>query len=180
MRIINGILSGRRPALPGHIDARPTTDIAREALFNILRNRIDFESVSVLDLFAGTGSITYEFASLQTPSITSVEWDRVLCDSIRKNLTMLGINTVMLVQTDVFRFLKKTNRQYDVIFADPPYDHRLLKELPDLVLNGSILAKDGMFILEHGPRQGFSEHQHWKETRHYGKVHFSFFGINNF
>jgi 16S rRNA (guanine(966)-N(2))-methyltransferase RsmD len=180
LRIINGILSGRRPILPGHIDARPTTDFAREALFNILRNRIDFESVNILDLFAGTGSITYEFASLQSPSITAVEWNHVLCDAIRKNLNKLGITTVRLVQTDVFKFLNKPGGPYDLVFADPPYDHPRLKDMPDLVCNGTILADQGIFILEHGPRQVFNTHPFWAETRHYGKVHFSFFGINNF
>ncbi|MFO7617104.1 MAG: RsmD family RNA methyltransferase [Bacteroidales bacterium] len=180
MRIINGYLSGRRPVLPSRIDARPTTDKAREALFNILRNRVDFESIRVLDLFAGTGSISFEFASLGCPDITAVEWNRHLADAMRKNLTLLKINSVRLVQSDVFRFIGRPFGPYDLIFADPPFDHRLINEIPNIILNSNLLNTDGVLILEHGPTLSFQSHPGWMETRHYGKVNFSFFGINNF
>lgn len=175
MRIINGELSGRKPVLPSRIDARPTTDKAREALFNILRNRVDFESVRVLDLFSGTGSISFEFASLGSPDITAVEWNRYLAEALRKNLSLLGITTVRLVQTDAFRFLSRPSEPYDLIFADPPFEHRQISELPSIILNSNLLAPDGMLILEHGPSIGFEAQPGWTETRRYGKVHFSFF-----
>jgi 16S rRNA (guanine(966)-N(2))-methyltransferase RsmD len=149
--------------------------VAREALFNILRNRIDFESVRVLDLFSGTGSISYEFASLGCPYILAVEWDRFHCEAIRKNLKLLDIRTIQLFQTDVFLFLMRSRDSFDLIFADPPYDHKRLADLPELIFASSILKPDGVFILEHGPDLSFSDHIRWKETRVYGKVHFTFF-----
>jgi len=176
VRIINGELSGRRPILPSRIDARPTTDKAREALFNILRNRVDFESIRVLDLFSGTGSISFEFASLGSPDITAVEWNRPLADAMRKNLALLGIPSVRLVQTDAFRFLARPSGPYDLIFADPPFDHRKIGEIPTIILNSNLLNTDGILIMEHGPAIGFQSNPHWMETRHYGKVNFSFFG----
>ncbi|MFH0762102.1 MAG: RsmD family RNA methyltransferase [Bacteroidota bacterium] len=175
MRITNGPLSGRRPLIPKNLKARPTTDMAREALFNILRNRIDFESVRVLDLFSGTGSISYEFASLGCPYILAVEWDRFHCEAIRKNLKLLDIQTIQLFQTDVFSFLTRSRDSFDLIFADPPYDHKHLADLPELIFEGSLLKPEGMFILEHGPDLSFADHEKWKETRIYGKVHFTFF-----
>ncbi len=150
--------------------------MAREALFNILRNRVDFESLRVLDLFSGTGSITYEFASLECTDITAVEWNRFLTGAIRKNLDSFRITTVNLVQADVFRFLAKKWKPFDLIFADPPFDHPRLNEFPDLIYGTGLLTESGMFILEHGPSQNFRNHPKWKETRHYGKVNFSFFG----
>jgi len=175
VRIINGILSGRRPVIPTRIDARPTTDKAREALFNILRNRVDFESIRVLDLFSGTGSISFEFASLGCPDITAIEWNKILADALRKNIIILNINTIRLVQSDVFRFLNKASGPYDVIFADPPFDHRQIADIPFIILNNKILASNGLLILEHGPSIEFKSHPCWTETRHYGKVNFSFF-----
>lgn len=175
MRITNGPLSGRKPIIPKNLKARPTTDVAREALFNILRNRIDFESVRVLDLFSGTGSISYEFASLGCPYILAVEWDRFHCEAIRKNLKLLDIRTVQLYQTDVFSFLSRNQNSFDLIFADPPYDHKHLADLPELIFASPLLKPEGLFILEHGPDQSFADHPKWKETRVYGKVHFTFF-----
>lgn len=175
MRITNGSLSGRKPVIPKNLRARPTTDMARVALFNILRNRIDFESVRVLDLFSGTGSISFEFASLGCPYILAVEWDRVHCEAIRNNLKLLDIHTIQLYQTDVFSFLSRNQDSFDLIFADPPYDHKHLEELPGLVFSSPLLRESGLFILEHGPDRSFNDHPKWKETRVYGKVHFTFF-----
>jgi 16S rRNA (guanine(966)-N(2))-methyltransferase RsmD len=175
MRIINGHLSGRRPLVPGNLLARPTTDMAREGLFNILRNRIDFENSRVLDLFAGTGIISFEFASLGCRDITSVERDRFHCAAIRKNFELLDIQTIRLIETDAFHFLKKEVHPFDFIFADPPYNHPLLTTLPGLVIGKNRLVADGIFVLEHGPDKSFLDYQGFKEERKYGKVHFSFF-----
>ncbi len=175
MRIVHGDLSGRRPLLPKSLDARPTTDTARGALFNILLNRYDFESIRALDLFSGSGCISYEFASLGCRDITAVERDRVHCDYIRKNIQILAIPSLRLVQTDVFQFLKKLQAPYDIIFADPPYNHPGLPGLPQLIESSGLCKEDSTFILEHGPSNNFENEQGWLEERTYGTVHFSFF-----
>ncbi len=175
MRIINGYLSGRITHIPGTFKARPTTDLARSALFNILRNRIDFEAVSALDLFSGTGSISYEFASLGCPRILAVERDRMHCETIRKNIRSLEIESIRLMQADVFLFLRRNRESFDVVFADPPFDMPGMSELPGLLLRNPPVKPDGFVILEHGPGIRFDEYENWLETRVYGKVHFSFF-----
>ncbi len=175
MRIINGELSGRRPLVPKNLLARPTTDQAREGLFNILRNRLDFENSRVLDLFSGTGIISFEFASLGCRDITCVERDRFHCSAIRKNFELLDISTIRLIETDAFNFLKKEVHPFDFIFADPPYDHALLITLPSLIIGKNKLLPDGFFVLEHGPDKSFTDFPGFTEVRKYGKVHFSFF-----
>lgn len=175
MRIINGSLSGRRPVVPKNLLARPTTDMAREGLFNILRNRIDFENCRVLDLFSGTGIISYEFASLGCRDITCVERDRFHCASIRKNIELLDIVSMRLIETDAFNFLKKEVHPFDFIFADPPYNHHLIKDLPIMIIGKNRLNPDGFFVLEHGPDLSFTDFPAFFEERNYGKVHFSFF-----
>lgn len=175
MRIINGELSGRRPLIPKNLLARPTTDVSREGLFNILRNRLDFENSRVLDLFSGTGIISYEFASMGCRDITCVERDRFHCAAIRKNFEFLDINTIRLIETDAFNFLKKDVHPFDFIFADPPYDHHQLINLPSLVIGKNRLRPDGFFVLEHGPDKNFKDFPGFAEERKYGKVHFSFF-----
>ncbi|MCK5822250.1 MAG: RsmD family RNA methyltransferase [Bacteroidales bacterium] len=177
MRIIHGEHSGRRINLPKQLRARPTTDQARENLFNILMNKYDMANIRVLDLFAGTGSISYEFASLGCPDVISIDNDRFHVAAIQKNCELIGLHSINVVRTDVFRFLSKPNRQFDIIFADPPYDLPKLAEIPNLVLRSGSLAQDALFILEHGPANNFTENPSWRETRKYGKVHFSFFSI---
>jgi len=175
MRIINGHLSGRRPVVPKNLLARPTTDMAREGLFNILRNRLDFEDCRVLDLFSGTGIISFEFASLGCRDITSVERDRFHCAAIRKNFELLDIHSIRLIETDVFNFIKKGVHPFDFIFADPPYNHPLISDLPSMVIGKSRLVTGGFFVLEHGPDKSFKKCPGFTEERNYGKVHFSFF-----
>lgn len=175
MRIINGSLSGRRPMVPKNLLARPTTDMAREGLFNILRNRLDFEDCRVLDLFSGTGIISYEFASLGCRDITCVERDRFHCSAIRKNFDFLDIHSIRLIETDAFNFLKKDAHPFDFIFADPPYNHPLITDLPSMIIGKNRLIPDGFFVLEHGPDKSFIDFPGFTEERNYGKVHFSFF-----
>jgi len=177
MRIIHGEHSGRRINLPKQLRARPTTDQARENLFNILMNRYDMTKLRVLDLFTGTGSISYEFASLGCTDITSIDNDRFHVASIKKNCETIGLDSINVIRMDVFRFLDKPNRQFDIVFADPPYDLPNLTKIPELILNSGILADDSILILEHGPSNNFREQTSWLETRKYGKVHFSFFSI---
>ena len=177
MRIIHGQLSGRRLDLPGNLKARPTTDLARESLFNILINRLDIEELAVLDLFAGTGAISYEFASLGCTNITSIDSNFQHVEQIRKNCEKLNITCVKAIRTDVFRFLKNTQQRYDLVFADPPYDLPNLQDIPELIRTSGIVKAGGLFIMEHGPKHQFSSTEGFSEIRRYGKVHFSFFSF---
>ncbi len=177
MRIIHGEHSGRRIHIPKNLRARPTTDQARESLFNILYNRVEFSELKVLDLFAGTGSISYEFASLGCPDIVSIDNDRFHVAAIQKNCDDVGLSAIRAIKSDVFKYIKYPGRKFDLIFADPPYDLKDLSEIPDKILNSGCLLPEGLLILEHGPSNSFTEHTAWQETRKYGKVHFSFFSI---
>lgn len=178
MRIISGKYGGRRFNAPSNLQARPTTDIAKESLFNILQNRIDSEGISALDLFSGTGSISFELLSRGAGHVVSVEMGRVQQQFIQKVAGELKIGREhQLIRGDVFRYLKGATSQFDFIFADPPYALPELPTLPDLVLQGNILKEDGLFILEHGKENDFSSHPHFKELRKYGAVHFSFFSL---
>lgn len=175
MRIISGKYKGRRISAPGNITARPTTDFAKEGLFNLLNNRIDFEGVRMLDLFAGTGGVGIEFVSRGAEAVVSVEQNELQCAFIRKVCQELKIENLTLMRTDVFKFLKSGFSKYDVIFADPPYDLPNLTEIPDLVFAAGILQPDGLFVLEHSSKNNFSEHPFFQEHRHYGNVNFTFF-----
>lgn len=182
MRIISGIYGGRRFEAPKNLQARPTTDIAKESLFNILQNRIDFEGIKALDLFGGTGSISFELVSRGATQVSCVEMGHQQQQFIRKISETLKIGKAMtLVRGDVFKFLKSQiaiapeQGLYDLIFADPPYALPELKTLPELVMSNPLLKRDGIFILEHGKDQDFSLLPSFKEMRVYGAVHFSFF-----
>lgn len=178
MRIIGGKYKGRRITPPPGFKARPTTDFARESLFNILNNRIDFEEVSVLDLFAGTGSISYEFASRGAKEVHLVEMDMRHISGIRRIIKDLGITNIKTIHIDVKAFLKACSVKYDVVFADPPYELSWLKDIPDLVTGSGILKEDGFFILEHPKDMSFSSHRLFFEHRNYGGVNFSFFKLS--
>jgi 16S rRNA (guanine(966)-N(2))-methyltransferase RsmD len=174
LRIIGGKYGGRRinPA-PG-LKARPTTDFARESLFNILNNRIDFETVTILDLFSGTGSISFEFASRGSEvHLVEMEWRHFR--GIKNTIKELGITNIRPIHIDVRSYLKTCSFRYDLIFADPPYDLPWLTDIPDLVLNSKILKEDGIFILEHPRSMSFNKFENFSEHRNYGGVNFSFF-----
>jgi 16S rRNA (guanine966-N2)-methyltransferase len=175
LRIIGGRYRGRRINPPSNFKARPTTDFAREGLFNILNNRINFESVIVLDLFSGTGSISYEFASRGAEAVHLVEKDMSHISGIKKILKELNLDNVKPIHIDVRAYLKACSVKYDIVFADPPYELSWLKELPDLVTQAGILKEDGFFILEHPRDISFENHKHFFEHRNYGGVNFSFF-----
>jgi 16S rRNA (guanine(966)-N(2))-methyltransferase RsmD len=175
LRIIGGRYSGRRINPPSNFKARPTTDFAREGLFNILNNRIDFESVIVLDLFSGTGSISYEFASRGAEAVHLVEKDIRHISGIKKILKELDLDNVKPIHIDVRTYLKACLIKYDIVFADPPYELAWLKELPDLVTEAGILKEDGFLILEHPRDISFANHKLFFEHRNYGGVNFSFF-----
>jgi 16S rRNA (guanine(966)-N(2))-methyltransferase RsmD len=175
LRIIGGKYKGRRITPPSGFKARPTTDFAREGLFNILNNRIDFEEVIILDLFSGTGSISYEFASRGAREVHLVERDVKHITGIRRIIKDMGFTGIKTIHIDVKAFLKTCKAKYDVVFADPPYDLPWLKDLPDLVTGSGVLKDDGFLILEHPRKMSFSDHKYFFEHRNYGGVNFSFF-----
>lgn len=176
MRIISGSLRGRRFD-PAGLQVRPTTDMAKESLFNILNNLIDFEETRVLDLFSGTGSMSYEFISRGCPSVVSVEMNPKCHEYIRSVRLKLGLASLYPVRSDAFRFITSSTENWDLIFADPPYDLESLERLPDMIFENKMLAPGGRFILEHSRKHQFTSHQLFEQQRHYGKVHFSFFKI---
>jgi 16S rRNA (guanine966-N2)-methyltransferase len=175
LRIIGGKYRGRRIDPPASLKARPTTDFAREGLFNILNNRIDFETATVLDLFSGTGSISYEFASRGAAAIHLVEKNVRHISGIRRIIRELGLENIKVIHIDVKAYLKTSTAKYDIVFADPPYELPWLKELPDLITGAGILKKDGFLILEHPKMLNFKDHRLFFEHRNYGGVNFSFF-----
>ena len=175
MRIIGGRYKGRRINPPSNFQARPTTDFAREGLFNILNNRVEFESINVLDLFSGTGSISYEFASRGALTVHIVETDPRHIAGIKKILKELDLQNVRPIHIDVRAYLKTCTAKYDIVFADPPYELSWLKELPDLVTQAGVIKADGFFILEHPRDLNFDSHKLFFEHRNYGGVNFSFF-----
>lgn len=175
MRIIAGTLKGRRLNPPDNLPVRPTTDMARESLFNILNNYVDYEECDAMDLFAGTGAVSFEFISRGVKSMTSIEINNQCTDFIKATAQRLNIHNIHVVRADVFDLLKRAYKKFDIVFADPPYAHPDLAKLPDLVFEKEILTDDGIFILEHPREFSFEEHPHFWQHRAYGKVNFTFF-----
>lgn len=175
MRIIGGKYRGRRIDPPKGFKARPTTDFARESLFNILGNRIDFEEARVLDLYAGTGSISYEFSSRGAKEVHLVEQNLKHITGIKRIISEIGFENIRTIHIDVRTYLKICKVKYDIVFADPPYDLSWLEEIPDLVTGSGILEKDGFLVLEHPKKMNFRGHRLFFEHRNYGGVNFSFF-----
>ena len=179
MRIIRGNWKSRRINPPANLPVRPTTDLAKEALFNVLENTLDLDDLDVLDLFAGTGNISFEFASRGARQITAVEQNFRCVEFIRKTAHDLNMPQLTCIRTDVFRFLKTAKQQYHLIFADPPYDLPQLQTIPDIIFQHHLLHADGIFILEHSQTDDFSDYEHFVRCREYGKTRFSFFEKTN-
>jgi 16S rRNA (guanine966-N2)-methyltransferase len=175
LRIISGSLRGRKLNPPNGLPVRPTTDLAKESLFNILINKVDMEDISVLDLFAGTGSISVEFISRGAKDVVSVEINHRCHEFIKKTITDLGIRNQFAIKANVFQYLKTVKRKFDVIFADPPYDMKEVEGIPESVISHDLLNPEGWLIIEHDASHNFSQHPLFFEERKYGKVHFSFF-----
>lgn len=175
MRIITGKYKGKRFDVPRTFKARPTTDFAKENIFNVLRAYVDFEDTRVVDLFAGTGSISLEFLSRGCPEVVSVERDRQHFGFIAQCLRSLSDPAARPVCGDALRYIERATRSYDLIFADPPYALRELPELPDRVMNSALVGPDTIFVLEHGKDYDFSERPDFLEHRAYGGVNFSLF-----
>lgn len=175
MRIVSGKYRGRTINPPRNLRARPTTDFAKENLFNVLNNLIDFEECDVLDLFAGTGSISYEFASRGAKSVTSVEINPVHYNFIRETARQLGITNLHPVKANVFLYLKSCPKKFDVIFSDAPYDLEGSEEVIREVFARDLLQPDGLLIFEHSKKMDFSQYEGFWQLRSYGSVQFSFF-----
>jgi len=175
MRIITGKYKGRHFEIPRSFKARPTTDFAKENIFNVLVQYVDFDGATALDLFSGTGSISLELVSRGCSQVVSVEMDRDHHRFIQDCLKKLQTDTCIPIRGDVFRFLKSCKQQYDLIFADPPYALKELATLPDVIFEKQLLKAEGIFVLEHGKDHDFSSHPHFKEHRQYGSVNFSIF-----
>ena len=195
MRIITGKYKGRHFDIPRSFKARPTTDFAKENIFNVLTQYIDFEGAEALDLFSGTGSITLELLSRGCSRVVSVELDRdhhrFICDCIGKLLNKQRTNTdnngqseivrvspmpnCLPLRGDVFRYIKSCKQQFDFIFADPPYALKELPTIPSLIFERGLLKDDGIFVFEHGKDNDFSDDPHFVEHRCYGSVNFSIF-----
>ena len=175
MRIITGKYKGRHFEIPRSFKARPTTDFAKENIFNVLTGYLDFEGATALDLFSGTGSITLELLSRGCQQVVSVEMDRDHHRFITDCLKKLNTHACLPLRADVFRFLKSCHQQFDFIFADPPYALAELPQIPDLVLGKNLLKEGGVFVFEHGKQNDFSQHPRFVEHRQYGSVNFSLF-----
>ena len=175
MRIIAGSLRGRRLNPPTTLPVRPTTDMARESLFNILNNYVDYEECTVLDLFAGTGAVSLEFVSRGAKEVTSVDNNAQCIEFIKSAALYMKVTNLRAVRSDVFDLLRRAYKRFDIVFADPPYSLSNLGQLPDLVFAANLLTEDGIFVLEHPREYQFDEHPHFWQHRHYGKVNFSFF-----
>ena len=179
MRIITGKYKGRHFDIPRSFKARPTTDFAKENIFNVLIQYVDFEDITALDLFSGTGSITLELLSRGCSQVISVELDRdhhrFICECLNKLDGHKGDSCATPIRGDVFRFIKSCKQQFDFIFADPPYALKELATIPDIIFEKQLLKENGIFVLEHGKDYDFSEHPHFVEHRSYGSVNFSLF-----
>lgn len=176
MRIISGIYKRRRFDVPRTFKARPTTDFAKENLFNVLSNYLDFsEGLTALDLFAGTGSISVELVSRGCDKVISIEKEAAHHAFIVKVLKELKTDKCLPIRGDVFRSVPRLGEQFDFIFADPPYDLPGIDEIPALIFEHNLLKPDAIFVLEHGSKNNFEEHPRFLENRKYGSVNFSFF-----
>lgn len=179
MRIIRGKYGRRRFDVPKNITARPTTDFARENIFNVIENIEDLEGKTALDLFAGTGAISWEFSSRGCREVTAVEMAQTQASFIRSVKDKLNDTVVRVIKGDVFKFIESANRSYDIVFADPPYNHPRFDEIPGLILNSRLVAPGTLVIIEHSGSRNFSSLPGFKQQRVYGSVNFSIFEVGN-
>jgi 16S rRNA (guanine966-N2)-methyltransferase len=176
MRIVGGTFGGRRFSPPARIPARPTTEVAKEGLFNMLNNSIDIEGIKTLDIFGGTGSISYELASRGAADLTLIERDLASIEFIKKTAKELGISDILhIIRGDVFKFIKQCTESYDFIFAGPPYALDTIDDLPLLIFEKNLLAPGGTFVLEHTPRNDYQQHPRFSRMKNYGTTVFTFF-----
>lgn len=175
MRIISGIHRGRIIQPPKNLRARPTTDFAKENLFNVLSSHIGIEDAEVLDLFSGTGSISYEFASRGAASVVSVEINAVHHNYIKETARKFGFDNIFAVKANCFLYLKSCTKRFDIVFADPPYDIQGSETIPETVFERGLLRSGGWLVFEHSAKMDVSDHPNFYERRVYGSVNFSIF-----
>ncbi len=176
MRIISGIHGGRKIKPPSNMPyTRPTTDMAKEGLFNIIQNYLNFEHLKTLDLFGGTGCISYELASRGATDISIVEKDTSMFNFIKDTMSMLKIEQVHMYKQDVFHYIHSCTDSYDFIFAGPPYALTTIDEIPNIIISQKLIAPNGIFVLEHTPRNNYEKHPHFFRVKNYGTTVFSFF-----
>lgn len=174
MRIISGKNKGRKIVAPTNLPVRPTTDLGKESLFNILNNYFFFDGITVLDLFAGTGNISLEFASREAISVTSIDNFQPCVDFIKKMASQLNYTNLTAIKADAFQYLERLRQPVNIIFADPPYDMEGIERIPELVFSRQLLKPDGWLILEHSKVHDFSAHPNFYQHRNYGKLNFTF------
>lgn len=174
MRIISGKNKGKKIVAPNNLPVRPTTDLGKESLFNILNNYFFFDGITVIDLFAGTGNVSLEFASRDAISVTSVDSCQACVDFIKKMATQLQYKNLVAVKADAFQYIERLRQPVDIIFADPPYDLEGVERLPEIVFANNLLKPDGWLIIEHSKVHDFSQHPNFYQHRKYGKLNFSF------
>lgn len=177
MRIIGGKFSGRLINAPNSLPVRPTTDYAKSALFNILSNRIDFEEVKVLDLFAGIGGVSMEFISRGAKHVTSVDINFKCCSFIKETASKFDVKNLTVIKSDVFKFLKSCDKKFDIIFADAPFDLNETDNLPDLVFEKELLTENGILIVEHQAKRILKSRTEADEIRKYGNCAFSLYTV---
>ncbi|WDF53867.1 RsmD family RNA methyltransferase [Mucilaginibacter sp. KACC 22063] len=175
MRVIGGRLKGLRLNPPANLPVRPTTDLAKEALFNILQNQIELDGIKVLDIFCGTGNLSFEFASRGATHVQSVDRSFHCIKYVNDTAKQHGLSQIKTFKADVFKYLEQETEKYDLIFADPPYDISRIPEIPVIVFNRDLLLPGGLLIVEHQSMQNLSNHPAFTEQRRYGHSSFSFF-----
>jgi 16S rRNA (guanine966-N2)-methyltransferase len=176
LRVVSGKYRGRRFNPPKKFPSRPTTDMAKEALFNILENKYEWDNLKVLDLFSGTGNISIEFLSRGVKEVVSVEKHHICIRHLNKLKTDFEVTNWSILKKDAFKFISDFPLKFDIVFADPPFDHEETKNLPDLIYASDILTSEGVLIIEHGRENSFKSHPKCSDTRNYGGVFFSIFG----
>ena len=175
MRVIGGSLKGLRLNPPKNLPVRPTTDLAKEALFNILQNQIEFDDIMVLDLFSGTGNISFEFASRGAKQVVAIDRSIHCINYIKDTARQHELDNIKTYKADIFKYLQMETEKYDLVFADPPYDMNRIPEIPKIIFEKNLLLPDGLLIVEHQSMQNLSNHPAFVEQRKYGHSSFSFF-----
>lgn len=175
MRIISGTHKSRRIIAPNNLPARPTTDYAKEGLFNLIGNEFNIEEADVLDLFAGIGGITFEFASRGAKKVVCVDQHSGCINFIKKTTMELKFSQIRVLRNDAYRYLKKCDTQFKIIFADPPYDLKNINQIPEIIFEKNLLKENGMLILEHDRNWDFSDNPNFSFHKKYSNVNFSFF-----
>ena len=179
MRIVSGKYRSRRINPPTNLPVRPTTDMAKEALFNILQNQYDFYECTVLDLFAGTGNISYEFVSRGCNPVTAIDLNSKCIQFIKSTKDQLEMDNLNIIQSDCFGYLEHANTKFDIIFADPPYDMPDFDRIVQVVFDKQLLNDEGILIIEHSKKTKLRQFKQHLKTKNYGSVHFSFFENNS-